>query len=50
MKLSRSLIASALLLILMLLAWGPIALQAADPSAAPVALEYQLLTNPAMES
>lgn len=50
MKLSRSLIASALLLILMLLVWGPIALQAADPNIVPIALEYQLLTNPAMES
>jgi hypothetical protein len=50
MKLSRSLIANALLLILMLLTWGPIALQAADPNFSPVALEYQLLTNPGMEA
>jgi hypothetical protein len=49
MKLSPSPIAGALLLVLLLLPWGPASLQASDPSTNPHALEYQLLTNPGME-
>jgi hypothetical protein len=50
MKFSRSLITQVLLFVLLFLCWTPIALQASDPPAEPNALEYQLLTNPAMEA